>query len=179
MIGFGMLGRAELFFVVLNLCYVDNKIMHKEMFYTFTFAAMFLNITVPVCITLYKPYYVRSKKLKTGTGLKRSGTVERAASFFRDTISSAVLMRKAKGDEINAERRVFQASPNKQHLNGLNGTKPASDASDGEVVTPSRGEDENTERPSPSDDESCYKESTLLSAGKHAPGQIQEDVSLG
>jgi Kef-type K+ transport system membrane component KefB len=107
MIGFGMLGRAELFFVVLNLCYVENDIMPKEMFFTFTFCAMLLNISVPVCITLYKPYYMRSKQLNPQAGsLRRSRTIERAKSFIQDT----VFMRMAKKKEMDAERRVFHAS---------------------------------------------------------------------
>eukprot|EP00929_Paragymnodinium_shiwhaense_P026630 TRINITY_DN15801_c0_g1_i3.p1 TRINITY_DN15801_c0_g1~~TRINITY_DN15801_c0_g1_i3.p1 ORF type:complete len:667 (-),score=161.18 TRINITY_DN15801_c0_g1_i3:2323-4107(-) len=58
MIGFGMLGRAELFFVVLNLCYLENSIISEEMFFALTIAAMLLNVTVPVAISLYKPYYI-------------------------------------------------------------------------------------------------------------------------
>eukprot|EP00929_Paragymnodinium_shiwhaense_P019243 TRINITY_DN13192_c0_g1_i1.p1 TRINITY_DN13192_c0_g1~~TRINITY_DN13192_c0_g1_i1.p1 ORF type:complete len:629 (+),score=138.21 TRINITY_DN13192_c0_g1_i1:70-1956(+) len=60
MIGFGMLGRAELFFVVLNLCYLENSIISEEMFFALTIAAMLLNITVPVAISVYKPYYVKA-----------------------------------------------------------------------------------------------------------------------
>lgn len=62
MIGFGMMGRAELFFVVLELCYVQYHIMTREQLCTFAFVAMLMNISVPVCITLYKPYYVKMKR---------------------------------------------------------------------------------------------------------------------
>jgi len=60
MIGFGMLGRAELFFVVLNVAYLDFPIFTEEMFFSLTMAAMLLNISVPITISLYKPYYVRN-----------------------------------------------------------------------------------------------------------------------
>lgn len=59
MIGFGMMGRAELFFVVLDLCYNEHDIMTKEMFVTFALTAMLMNVSVPICISLYKPYYVK------------------------------------------------------------------------------------------------------------------------
>ena len=44
MIGFGMLGRAELFFVVLDIG-EKNKIIGKSVFYTLVFAAMLMNIS--------------------------------------------------------------------------------------------------------------------------------------
>eukprot|EP00928_Gymnodinium_smaydae_P055581 TRINITY_DN39091_c0_g1_i1.p1 TRINITY_DN39091_c0_g1~~TRINITY_DN39091_c0_g1_i1.p1 ORF type:complete len:573 (+),score=123.43 TRINITY_DN39091_c0_g1_i1:74-1720(+) len=59
MIGFGMMGRAELFFVVLELCYVEHHIMTRDQLCTFAFVAMLMNISVPVTITLYKPVYCR------------------------------------------------------------------------------------------------------------------------
>mmetsp|Transcript_86446 Transcript_86446/g.241911 ORF Transcript_86446/g.241911 Transcript_86446/m.241911 type:complete len:590 (+) Transcript_86446:120-1889(+) len=59
LIGFGMMGRAELFFVVLELCYVQHDIMTREIVCTFAFTAMLMNISVPVCITAYKPYYLK------------------------------------------------------------------------------------------------------------------------
>jgi hypothetical protein len=59
MIGFGMMGRAELFFVVLEICYVAHHIMTREIVCAFAFTAMLMNISVPICITLYKPYYVK------------------------------------------------------------------------------------------------------------------------
>eukprot|EP00927_Polykrikos_kofoidii_P053412 TRINITY_DN4790_c0_g3_i2.p1 TRINITY_DN4790_c0_g3~~TRINITY_DN4790_c0_g3_i2.p1 ORF type:complete len:789 (+),score=169.42 TRINITY_DN4790_c0_g3_i2:93-2459(+) len=60
LIGFGMMGRAELFFVVLELCYVEHHIMTRDMVCTFAFVAMLMNVSVPVCITLFKPVYIRA-----------------------------------------------------------------------------------------------------------------------
>ncbi len=57
MIGFGMLGRAELAFVVMDIAYVQNSILNKEAFFTLMETAFFLNILVPITITLWKPYY--------------------------------------------------------------------------------------------------------------------------
>jgi hypothetical protein len=59
MIGFGMMGRAELFFVVLELCTNTYDLMTGEMMFTFAMTAMLMNIAVPVTITLYKPWYVK------------------------------------------------------------------------------------------------------------------------
>ena len=58
MIGFGMLGRAELAFVVMEIAYVQNSIINEEMFYTLMFTAFLLNISVPLCIRWWKPRYV-------------------------------------------------------------------------------------------------------------------------
>ena len=60
MIGFGMLGRAELAFVVMNIAYVQTAILTTEAFYTLMFTAFFLNIAVPLTIRFWKPYYERS-----------------------------------------------------------------------------------------------------------------------
>lgn len=54
MIGFGMLGRAELAFVVMDIAYVEHKIMSTEAFYTLMLAAFLLNCTVPVTIRWWK-----------------------------------------------------------------------------------------------------------------------------
>merc|ERR1712113_1067732 len=59
MIGFGMMGRAELFFVVLDLCYNQHSIMTKDMFCCFAITAMLMNISVPVCISLYKKPFIK------------------------------------------------------------------------------------------------------------------------
>ncbi len=59
MIGFGMLGRAELAFVVMDIAYVQNKIIPTDAFYTLMITAFFLNIAVPVTIKLWKPVYER------------------------------------------------------------------------------------------------------------------------
>ncbi len=57
MIGFGMLGRAELAFVVMDIGYVHNKIFTSEVFYTLMFTAFALNILVPLCIRFWRPYF--------------------------------------------------------------------------------------------------------------------------
>jgi Kef-type K+ transport system membrane component KefB len=62
MIGFGMLGRAELAFVVMDIAYVQNQILSTEAFYTLMFTAFWLNVAVPIALTLWKPYYDRSRE---------------------------------------------------------------------------------------------------------------------
>ncbi len=57
MIGFGMLGRAELAFVVLDIAYVQHQIMTAEAFYTLMLAAFLLNISVPLTIRWWKFYF--------------------------------------------------------------------------------------------------------------------------
>jgi Kef-type K+ transport system membrane component KefB len=63
MIGFGMLGRAELAFVVMDIAYVQNRILNDEAFYTLMFTAFWLNVSVPVTIAVWKPYYEGRKRL--------------------------------------------------------------------------------------------------------------------
>ncbi|MCU7921899.1 MAG: cation:proton antiporter [Candidatus Thiodiazotropha sp. (ex Dulcina madagascariensis)] len=63
MIGFGMLGRAELAFVVMDIAYVQNSILSTEAFYTLMFTAFWLNIAVPLTIRWWKPYYEGKKPL--------------------------------------------------------------------------------------------------------------------
>jgi len=65
MIGFGMLGRAELAFVVMDIAYVQNAILNKEAFFTLMVTAFVLNILVPITITLWRPYYLVSKDKKS------------------------------------------------------------------------------------------------------------------
>ena len=60
MIGLGMLGRAELAFVVMDIAYVQNNIISAEMFYTLMFTAFTLNVLVPLAIRWWKPYFLRS-----------------------------------------------------------------------------------------------------------------------
>jgi Kef-type K+ transport system membrane component KefB len=60
LIGFGMLGRAELAFVVMDIAYVQNTILPETAFYTLMFTAFALNIAVPVTIRLWKPVYAKS-----------------------------------------------------------------------------------------------------------------------
>lgn len=57
MIGFGMLGRAELAFVVMDIAYVQNSILNTEAFFTLMIAAFFLNIAVPICINWWRPHF--------------------------------------------------------------------------------------------------------------------------
>jgi Kef-type K+ transport system membrane component KefB len=59
LIGLGMLGRAELAFVVLDIAYVQNQILSDEAFYTLMFTAFWLNVSVPLSIRWWKPYYLK------------------------------------------------------------------------------------------------------------------------
>jgi Kef-type K+ transport system membrane component KefB len=63
MIGFGMLGRAELAFIVINIAYVQNEIITTEQFYALVFTTFLLNISVPITIKFWKPYYNGEKEL--------------------------------------------------------------------------------------------------------------------
>lgn len=63
MIGFGMLGRAELAFVVLDIGYVDYQIFSKEVFYTLMFTSFALNIAVPLTIKFWHPYFSGDKQV--------------------------------------------------------------------------------------------------------------------
>lgn len=57
MVGIGMLGRAELAFVVMDIAYVQNQILNTEAFYTLMVTAFCLNISVPILIRLWRPIY--------------------------------------------------------------------------------------------------------------------------
>lgn len=70
LIGLGMLGRAELAFVVMDIGYVQNSIITTEAFYTLMATAFVLNVTVPVSIKLWKPYFEGSKQLSITLGGK-------------------------------------------------------------------------------------------------------------
>ena len=61
MIGLGMLGRAELAFVVMDIAYVQHSIMPVQAFFTLMISAFFLNVLVPVTITYWRPYYLRER----------------------------------------------------------------------------------------------------------------------
>ncbi len=63
MIGFGMLGRAELAFIVINIAFVQNKIIDTSQFYTLMIACFMLNVTVPLALKWWKPYYLGFKQL--------------------------------------------------------------------------------------------------------------------
>jgi hypothetical protein len=56
-----MLGRAELAFIVINIAFVQEKIIAGEAFYTLMFACFMLNITVPLTLKWWKPYYLGFK----------------------------------------------------------------------------------------------------------------------
>ncbi|MCF6767008.1 cation:proton antiporter [Thiotrichales bacterium 19S11-10] len=56
LIGLGMLGRAELAFIVMDIAYVQNQIFSTEVFYTLMITAFFLNIAVPISIKLWHIY---------------------------------------------------------------------------------------------------------------------------
>ena len=57
MIGFGMLGRAELAFVVMEIAYVEHHVISLEAFYTLMLTCFFLNISVPLTIRWWKRHY--------------------------------------------------------------------------------------------------------------------------
>ncbi len=59
LIGFGMLGRAELAFVVMNIAYIETSIFSIEVFYTLMFTAFWLNVSVPVTIRLWKRHMMK------------------------------------------------------------------------------------------------------------------------
>lgn len=57
MIGFGMLGRAELAFLVMDIAYVENSIISTEIFYTLMLTTFLLNISVPLTVRWWKSRY--------------------------------------------------------------------------------------------------------------------------
>ncbi|MGH1404310.1 MAG: cation:proton antiporter [Alphaproteobacteria bacterium] len=63
LIGFGMLGRAELCFVVLDIAYIQTGLLTTELFFTLMATAFFMNIAVPVTILFWKPYFEGEKHL--------------------------------------------------------------------------------------------------------------------
>ena len=64
MIGFGMLGRAELAFVMMDIAYVQNKIISEEMFYTLMATAFCLNVAVPLTIRWWKPRFLAATQAR-------------------------------------------------------------------------------------------------------------------
>ena len=60
MIGFGMLGRAELAFVVMDIAYVEHHIFTDEVFYTLMFTAFWLNVAVPLTIRWWKSRFAHT-----------------------------------------------------------------------------------------------------------------------
>ncbi len=71
MIGVGMLGRAELAFVVLDIGYVQNAIFTTAAFYTLMLTAFWLNIAVPFSIKYWRPYFVGEKELVVRIGSRQ------------------------------------------------------------------------------------------------------------
>ena len=67
MIGFGMLGRTELALIVLNIAYIQNNLIDTEQFYILMFVTFLLNISVPMTIWWWGPYFKGIKRLKIGT----------------------------------------------------------------------------------------------------------------
>jgi len=57
LVGLGMLGRAELAFVVMDIAYVEYRILSTEAFYTLMFAAFWLNVSVPIGIGWWNSRY--------------------------------------------------------------------------------------------------------------------------
>jgi len=112
MIGFGMMGRAELFFVVLDICYNQHDIMTKDMFVCFAMTAMFMNVSVPICISLYKNTYIKYAGMPQEAGAHGASHDEENAEKDpeKDTEKS-----NEKYDEFNDE-----SSPHKQKdLDGI------------------------------------------------------------
>ena len=60
MIGFGMLGRAELAFVVMEIAYVQNNVMSADAFYTLMICCFMLNVSVPLTIRWWKSHFLSS-----------------------------------------------------------------------------------------------------------------------
>jgi len=60
MIGFGMLGRAELAFVVMDIAYVQLHILSQEAFYTLMATTFLLNCSVPISIRWWKAHFSES-----------------------------------------------------------------------------------------------------------------------
>lgn len=64
MIGLGMLGRAELAFVVMDIAYVQHSILNEEAFYTLMFTAFWLNAFVPIAVSLWKVFLGHKEKVE-------------------------------------------------------------------------------------------------------------------
>jgi len=66
MIGLGMLGRAELAFIVIDIAYVENGLITTGQFYALMITIFLLNISVPMLIKWWKPYYLGEKAFRLG-----------------------------------------------------------------------------------------------------------------
>lgn len=67
MIGLGMLGRAELAFIVIDIAYVENRLITTGQFYALMITIFLLNISVPMLIKWWKPYYLGEKEYRIGS----------------------------------------------------------------------------------------------------------------
>ncbi|MBL4673363.1 MAG: cation:proton antiporter [Arenicella sp.] len=65
MIGFGMLGRAELAFVVMDIAYVQTKVISAEAFYTLMITCFLLNLSVPLTIRWWKKRFKPTLVIET------------------------------------------------------------------------------------------------------------------
>jgi hypothetical protein len=63
MIGLGMLGRAELAFIVINIAFVQNQIIDNTQFYILMITAFLLNISVPISLRWWNPCYLGFKQI--------------------------------------------------------------------------------------------------------------------
>ncbi len=61
LIGLGMLGRAELAFVVMDIAYTEHHIFTTEVFYILMFTAFWLNAAVPLSIRHWKKYFMSNE----------------------------------------------------------------------------------------------------------------------
>lgn len=57
LIGVGMLGRAELAFIVMNIAYIEHQILSQEAFYVLMATSLLLNLSIPIMIKLWKRLY--------------------------------------------------------------------------------------------------------------------------
>jgi hypothetical protein len=46
----------------MDIAYVEHDILTTEVFYTLMFTAFWLNVAVPITLTLWKPYYDRAEQ---------------------------------------------------------------------------------------------------------------------
>ena len=88
---------AELAFVVLDIAYVQNRILPVEAFYTLMFTCFALNVTCPLFITWWRPYYMGEKALScVQRGVPQKGGMmgdedTTAAVHVSDKLSGMVL----------------------------------------------------------------------------------------
>ncbi len=67
MIGFGMLGRVELAFVVMNIAFVQYQILSVAAFYTLMLSCFMLNISVPLTIRWWKTRFLCEQAENAGS----------------------------------------------------------------------------------------------------------------